>query len=149
MKVWQLLGYLGLIPFILFLWLFDNHIQDLPIKPQQAFVFYSATILSFVAGSLWRRDNSLSSKKLQLISNAFCLYAFTCLLLPLYMALLLLPLGYLLILSAEYILLLQEEHLDFDKEKDILIKHYFTMRFILTMIVSLLHAVAFICFFNY
>jgi hypothetical protein len=144
MKTWQLLGYLGLIPFIFFLCLFDNPTQYLPVTPQQAFVFYSVTILSFLAGALWRKDNSLLSKKLQIISNSFCLYAFTCLLLPLHIAIPLLPLGYLLMLRTEYLLLLQDEYLCCHKQQGMRAREYFTMRLILTVLVSSLHGIAFI-----
>jgi len=142
MKTWQLLGYLGLIPFIVFLCLFNHTTQYLTVTPQQAFVFYSVTILSFLAGALWRKDNKLSSRKFQIISNGFCLYAFACLLFPVYIAILLLSLGYLLILSTECLLL--QQHEKSPKQTEGYPKEYLTMRLNLTLLVSSLHLLAFI-----
>ena len=50
-----LLGYLGLIPFLGLVganFLFEKAVFA------QAFIFYSISIMSFVAGNLWRVDNS-------------------------------------------------------------------------------------------
>lgn len=49
------LGYLGLVPFLLLVgahFLFEHPLLS------QAFLFYSISIMSFVAGSLWRTSNS-------------------------------------------------------------------------------------------
>ena len=99
MKTWHWLGYLGLIPFVACLWLTAFPLENFPVNPQQGFLFYSATILSFISGTLWQKDKTIhyanqkspnqalealeehhwpwSSK--QIISNIFCLLAFVCL----------------------------------------------------------------------
>ena len=50
-----LLGYLGLIPFLL---LVGAHFLFEHILLSQAFMFYSISIMSFVAGTLWHESNS-------------------------------------------------------------------------------------------
>jgi hypothetical protein len=145
MKIWQLLGYLGLLPFIIFLWFFDNVTSYISVTPQQGFIFYSAIILSFLAGSLWQKHNSARAVKLQIISNAFCLYAFACLFTSINIALLLLPLGYLILMQVEY-LLCHNHHPSSSPEKDIP-AHYFMMRFILTITVSIFHGIAYTLWF--
>ena len=73
MKTWQWLGYLGLIPFVACLWLFnapiDSALNQTLFNPQQAFIFYSAIILSFLAGALWRKDTLSQDTKMQIFSN--------------------------------------------------------------------------------
>ena len=136
MKTWQWLGYLGLLPFVICLWLFEQEQAILAIEPQTAFVFYSAIILSFLAGSLWHKDATNTQSKTQIISNLFCLYAFACLFFPLYFSLFLLPAGYLGLLVFEYCCCHQK-----DKSYS---KAYFIMRLILTSLVCLLHIGAFV-----
>jgi hypothetical protein len=50
-----LLGYLGLLPFLALVG--ANFLYEIAIF-SQAFLFYSISIMSFVAGSLWRTTNS-------------------------------------------------------------------------------------------
>ena len=143
MKTWQWLGYLGLLPFIFCLWLFHMPIEgisnNLLFDPKQTFSFYSAIILSFIAGTLWRKDRVKIQSGAQILSNIFCLYAFVCLLFPLFYTLIFLPLGYFSLLLTEYIL--------FNNKGDGYTKPYFTMRLRLTTLVILLHGFALILWF--
>jgi len=156
MKTWQWLGYLGLIPFLACLWLFemsfDGSANNLLFNPQQGFVFYSAIILSFLAGVLWRKESGSflagvlwrkesgsEHSKAQIISNIFCLYAYLCLFLPGFYALIFLPFGYLSLFLAEYLLC--------NNKQDAFTNPYFIMRFRLTLLVSVLHGIALISWF--
>jgi hypothetical protein len=143
MKAWQWLGYLGLIPFLLCLWIFDAYakkeLSHFSFNPQQAFIFYSVIILSFLAGTLWRKDTLKENYCAQIFSNVFCVYAFLCLLTPLYYALILLPIGYAALFLTEYALCTNREYA--------YSKLYCSMRLQLTIIVSLLHALAFISWY--
>jgi len=143
MKTWQWLGYLGLFPFLACLWLFemsfDGSANNLLFNPQQGFVFYSAIILSFLAGVLWRKEPGGEHSKAQIISNIFCLYAYLCLFLPSFYALIFLPFGYLSLFLAEYLL--------YNNKQDVFTNPYFIMRFRLTLLVSLLHGIAVISWF--
>jgi hypothetical protein len=138
MKVWQWLGYLGLLPFVVCLWLFNTPIEgvrgSLLFDPKQTFIFYSVIILSFIAGTLWRKDNIKGESGPQIFSNLFCLYAFSCLFFPLFFALIFLPLGYFSLFLTEYIL--------FNNKGNGYTKPYFTMRLRLTTLVILLHGCA-------
>lgn len=159
MKTWHWLGYLGITPFVAFLWLTAFPLENSPVNPQQGFIFYSAIILSFIAGTLWQKDNknlnasqksqnqafeeldnrrSVWSSK-QIISNVFCLFAFVCLFLPLFYGLLILPLGYLALLLAEYML--------YHDNDQTFTKSYFKMRITLTVLVSALHCIALLTWF--
>ncbi|WP_440877201.1 DUF3429 domain-containing protein [Thalassotalea sp. PLHSN55] len=159
MKTWQWLGYLGLIPFIACLWLTTFPLDNVAVDPQQGFVFYSAIILSFIAGTLWQKDHTIckENKKSehqvlnqleqhrcalpskQIVSNVFCLLAFGCLLLPIFYGLLILPLGYLTLLLAEYVL--------YRGNDQTFTKSYFLMRFTLTVLVTSLHCIALLLWF--
>jgi hypothetical protein len=142
-QTWQWLGYLGLLPFVFFLSFSDTTLKvssyNLPYDSKHAFVFYSAIILSFLAGNLWTKDTKKDQTALPLISNIFCLYAFICLLSPLFLALILLGLGYLSIFLLEYILCKGNE--------SSYSVSYFTMRLLLTFIVCLLHCYALFSWF--
>jgi hypothetical protein len=139
MKTWQGLGYLGLIPFVAFLWLFEVSPSFNLLNPQQAFIYYSVIILSFLAGATWKKDTLETHHVSQIISNVFCLYAFMCLFIPFFYALIFLPIGYLGLLSAEFFL-----WIDADKS---FTKAYSKMRIILTMTVIGLHVVALVLWF--
>ena len=139
MKTWQWLGYLGLIPFFICLWLSASSSNKLSVNPEQAFIFYSAIILSFLSGVLWRKDTLAQNSKSQILSNILCLYAYLCLLLPIYYALVFLPFGYVGLLFTEYLLCNNKEYA--------YTKPYFTMRLILTLLVIILHGLALISWF--
>jgi hypothetical protein len=138
MKTWQWLGYLGILPFVFCLWLFNMPVEgmadNLLFDPKQTFIFYSAIILSFIAGTLWRKDRVKGESAGQILSNIFCLYAFLCLLIPLFYALIFLPLGYFSLLLTEYILC--------NNKEDGYTKPYFTMRLRLTTLVIIFHGFA-------
>ena len=131
------LGYLGLLPFCICLLLsqivnneqLESHY--LIVSIQQAFVFYSAIILSFMSGTLWQKQASKRQVKLQVLSNIFCLIAFVCLLLPAFHALIILPIAYAGLLLTEYLLRFQQQIT--------LTASYIKMRLILTLFVVLSH----------
>jgi hypothetical protein len=143
MKIWQWLGYLGLIPFAACLWLFeisiDSAANNLYFNPQQAFIFYSAIILSFLAGALWRKDTLTPHILTQIISNFLCLYAFTCLFMPIFYALIFLPLGYFSLFFVEYFLC--------NNKEDAYTTSYYSMRLRLTVLVIFFHATALISWY--
>lgn len=134
MQIKYCLGYLGLIPFILPL-IFGTTIENtLEISPLQVFIFYSAIIISFIAGTLWRKSTDNISVNLQIFSNIFSLFAFFALLLPNNIALIVLAKIYLLILLCEY-------HFDHSDRKN---HDYLKMRIRLTSLVVLLHIAGFL-----
>lgn len=133
-KTKQYLGYLGLAPFALAL-VFENLIVELlHHSAEQVFVFYSATILSFLAGTLWRKQNDKKNIKLQLLSNLFSLLAFSALLIPYYLALIVLAASYMALLHCEY-------HFDYAKLEN---HPYLKLRLKLTTLVVTLHIVAYV-----
>jgi hypothetical protein len=133
MNTWQWLGYLGLIPFIVCLFFPTLITNYWFISADKAFIFYSAIILSFLAGTLWRIKNSPSNVWAQLASNILCLFAYLCLFLPIKWALTLLPFGYFGLLIIEYCIN--------NNKIDVLTSRYLIMRFALTLIVIALHAI--------
>ena len=139
-KISTYLGYLGLLPFYIGLLLSQivNNEQPEPhsliVSIQQAFVFYSAIILSFMSGTLWQKEASKKQVKLQLISNVLCLIAFACLLMPVFYALIILPITYAGLLLTEYLLRFQQQIT--------LTASYIKMRLILTLLVVLSHVTA-------
>jgi len=137
MKAWKILGYLGLFPFIISLYL-STEMTFLGISTKQVFIAYSAVILSFIAGSIWRRDSPIYLDKQNIISNLFSLLAFTSLLLDHKLALTILALSFML-------LLLYEKSLD---KQNKLLTDYISMRFWLTLIVVLLHITAYFLWFS-
>ena len=139
----QLLGYLGLIPFVIALAFQSLIIEFFQQTPKQVFIFYSAVILSFIAGTLWRKKNDQLSIKRQYLSNIFSLMAFLALLIPQNFSLILLAVSYLAILFCEY--KLDEAQVAGTKDEGIKVenKQYFDMRLQLTSIVVLLHIIAF------
>ncbi|WP_426358926.1 DUF3429 domain-containing protein [Pseudocolwellia sp. HL-MZ19] len=136
MKTYKILGYAGVIPFIIFLSLFQYPVNDIFIDPLQGFTFYSAIIFSFIAGSLWRSDNSASNLNAQIISNILCLYAFVCLFLSTFYALLFLSFGYFILFVAEYLITNVQEDTPAETQS------YLRMRLVLTLVVNLLHSIA-------
>ena len=49
----QILGYLGLVPFLYFVWLAASNDLSFSIMPSKMFVVYSGIILTFLAGAMW------------------------------------------------------------------------------------------------
>ena len=139
-KISTYLGYLGLLPFYICL-LLSQIVNNEQLEPhslivsiQQAFVFYSAIILSFMSGTLWQKEASKKQVKLQLLSNVLCLIAFACLLMPVFYALIILPITYAGLLFTEYLLRFQQQIT--------LTASYIKMRLILTLLVVLSHVTA-------
>lgn len=134
MKAWQWLGYLGLAPFIICLFFPSLIPSQWGVSPEQGFIFYSAIILSFMSGTLWKKDASAPNTRSQITSIVFCLFSYLCLFFPLYFALIVLPFGYFALLITEYLLCN-------DKENSFSLQ-YLKMRILLTLFVSLLHGIA-------
>jgi len=139
MKAWTLLGYLGLIPLLTPLLVTELYPSDLFGDMKNTFHFYSASILCFLSGTLWKVDHKVDYKNRQLASNLFCLYGFMCLLIPLYYALFFLLAGYIGFFIVECIACRKETKRFTDEYK--------AMRIILTVAVCLLHLLAFILWF--
>jgi hypothetical protein len=137
MKSWQLLGYLGLLPFIGFLYLSVN-VENPNITAQQAFVAYSAIIVSFIAGTLWRKDDHHINQ--QITSNTLSLIAFLALLIERDLALIILVFSFLF-------LFIYEQKLAKDTQQNNLNANYMKMRFWLTLIVVSLHITAYFLWF--
>lgn len=139
MKSWQLLGYLGLLPFITSLYLSVESVSWV-IAAKQAFVAYSAIIVSFIAGSIWRKDDEHTQKKQQIISNSFSLLAF--------ISLLTYPNIALIILSFSFLFLyVYERDLAKCSTDENRTSEYMAMRFWLTLIVISMHITAYILWF--
>lgn len=136
MRVWQLLGYLGLLPFIGLILMSLTNVSLNSITPEQGFIFYSVCILSFLSGTLWRKDRLVKNNTTLVLSNLFCLYSFACLFFSSSIALSLLVFGYIALLAVEYYLS--------RKNSNTLNLSYFQMRAILTLTVCALHGWAFI-----
>lgn len=137
MKTWKVLGYLGLIPFIVCLYLTSEAVF-LGVSTKQAFVAYSAVILSFIAGTIWRRGVSTHHDKRNIISNIFSLIAFACLLVAQKVALIILALSFMLLFVYENSI----------GKQDKLPTDYMNMRFWLTQIVVLLHITAYMLWYG-
>ncbi len=140
MKTSQWLGYLGLWPFILLVFYPGLVNKVLTVSPVDGFIFYSAIILSFLSGTLWKRHTFLKNSYSQFAANIFCLIAFFCLLIPFSLSIIILPFAYIGLLITEYFLGSKKDHANNNQ--------YFKMRVILTFIVSTLHVVAFIRWFS-
>ncbi|WP_246047225.1 DUF3429 domain-containing protein [Colwellia ponticola] len=137
MKTWKILGYLGLLPFIIFLYL-SSETVIWGIDTKQAFIAYSAIILSFVAGTIWRRDAETYHHKRYIISNILSLIAFVALLLTYKVALIVLLLSFILLFIYENSI----------GKQDKTPSSYMNMRFWLTQLVVLLHITAYFLWFN-
>jgi hypothetical protein len=101
MTTWKILGYAGLIPFVSCLAL-GSYFDNLVFESQQLFIAYSAIILSFIAGSLWRVNDKKHYKNRQVISNLFALIAFSALCIAPLLGLILLTTSFPLILFCEF-----------------------------------------------
>jgi hypothetical protein len=139
MKSWQLLGYLGLLPFIASLYLSVESVNWV-IAAKQAFVAYSAIIVSFIAGSIWRKDDNNTHIKQQIISNTFSLLAFITLLTYTNVALIILAFSFLFL----YIYERELAKCSTDENRTY---EYMNMRFWLTLTVISLHITAYILWF--
>jgi hypothetical protein len=135
MKSWQLLGYLGLLPFIACLYLSIETV-DLNITAKQAFIAYSAIIISFIAGTLWRKDNNSTYVSQQIISNVISLIAFVTLLIERDIALIILAFSFL------FLFIFEKKSVSCITENSV-ITGYMTMRFWLTLMVVSLHIIAY------
>ncbi len=134
----NLLGYLGLLPFALSAVMSLVGTSPIGADPRFLFTSYSAIILSFLGGVLWGRclgqSVARASRIVLLLSNCFALMAWSGLLLgdtaykP---TLLVLMLGYLLVYLAE------RRHIDADATD--LIRYYMKMRLVLTSLVISTH----------
>lgn len=102
-KLWQSLGYAGLIPFIFFTWLYLVGLTKVGVDIDFVFICYSAVILSFMAGSLWLQRHKDGVIIPSLGSNLLSLLAFFSILQSPQIALTLLTLGYLLLIALEFI----------------------------------------------
>lgn len=135
MKSWQLLGYLGLLPFIVSLYLSVESVSW-SITAKQAFIAYSAIIVSFIAGTIWRNDDNTSHIQQQLISNAFSLLAFISLFTYYKVSLIFLALSFLF-------LFFYEKKLSISNGETNRKPAYIVMRLWLTFIVVSLHITAY------
>lgn len=134
----KILGYLGLIPFMICLLLSLLNLSFYNIEPHTVFIYYSVAILSFLSGSLWHCGQQSNHTMVIILSNIICLFAFACLLLPVNNSLLVLPFGY-------FILLLTEQTIA--KKLAWYTSSYLSMRIILTLIVSGFHIIAYYLWF--
>ncbi len=131
MNTWKALGYAGLIPFFGCLTL-SAYIDNLGFNSQQIFIAYSAIILSFIAGSLWRVEDNNAHKNRQLVSNIFSLIAFSALCVNFLAGLIILASSYPLILFFEYRITVKSAQK----------RHYMIMRCKLSFLVFLAHIFA-------
>lgn len=102
-KLWQILGYSGLIPFIALTWLYLYGVTKLGVAIDFVFICYSAVILSFMAGSLWLQRHEDGMIMPSLGSNLLSLLAFVSILQTPHIALILLTFGFLLLIGLEFI----------------------------------------------
>lgn len=129
-KLWRVLGFAGLIPFVACTWLYSIGIMKLGVSIVYVFTCYSAIILSFMSGSIWLQQHDEKVLAPTVLSNLFSLLAFLCLLLEPRIALSVLAVAYLL-------LLIFEVFYDLFKDKP---SEYKSMRIWLTIVVVLCHA---------
>lgn len=106
-KIMQLLGFAGLIPFLVFSLAQLMGVElPLPVDPMTLLLTYGAIILSFLAGILWgraiHRADSEPTNTLLVLSNAFALLAWFSLLLDsVFWTLLIQMIGFALVLTFE------------------------------------------------
>lgn len=99
---WWVLGWSGALPFIALLILSLWPVIDIAWPPTYMFILYSACILSFLSGSIWRPESSANYSIPTLSSNFITLVAFAAALLNSKVSLLLLCAGYLAIIFIEF-----------------------------------------------
>ncbi|MFQ3197487.1 MAG: hypothetical protein ACI8R9_002631 [Paraglaciecola sp.] len=136
MKTWQTLGYLGLIPFVACLYP-GTETLVWGIDKEQAFIAYSAIILSFIAGTIWKAQQQPHHTRQEIVSNVFSLIAFVSLLVGGDIAIAILAVSYLLLFIYENNLIKKGKAGDPTGD-------YIKMRFWLTLSVVLLHIPALI-----
>ena len=106
-KLMQLLGYVGLIPFLVASLASLMELDlPIPVSPMTLLLTYGAIILSFMAGTLWgraiHRADSEATNSLLLLSNAFALTAWLTLLLnSVFWSLLVQMIGFALLIAFE------------------------------------------------
>lgn len=109
-KLMQLLGYAGLVPFLVTaLAELMGLSLSLPVSPMTLLVTYGAVVLSFLSGTLWGRSihraDSEATNSLLLLSTAFAVMAWLTLLLSsVFWSLLLQMVGFALLLTFERVL---------------------------------------------
>jgi heme/copper-type cytochrome/quinol oxidase subunit 2 len=101
-----------------------------------SFICYSAIILSFIAGSLWRESSIYGNSQTQIISNLISLIAFVCILVNISTSLIVLPITYAFIFVYQLKLYNQSSNKELSSE-------YMIMRFWLTLAVIIFHLLAF------
>ena len=135
MKTSQILGYMGLIPFVISFYLSIQNISW-QIDTKHVFIAYSAIILSFVAGTFWQTSEQKKHNRKNIISNIVSLFAFLALLVNYPLALTILAINYL------FLFLYESRLVKLNKQCDIN-PAYMKMRFRLTLVVILLHGAAY------
>ena len=154
MKTRQILGYAGIAPFLLGIY-FSTGNFNVGIHKTLPFIAYSAVILSFLAGSLWKvhmihpcennekqrmyLDHDSFSEQ-QIVSNVISVLAFISVLILPEISLILLALGYVFIWF-------YERRINGTNSFDELPENYLSMRTHLTFIVFLLHLLTYILWF--
>ncbi|MCL1037111.1 DUF3429 domain-containing protein [Shewanella submarina] len=124
----SLLGYAGLLPFVLAIIYSLTGSAEAEKVSTQVFVSYSAIILSFLCGALWHKVRAANwSRPLLLVTNILTLLGWACLALSPTLALLALTLCY-------EVVLVIEQWADRDETRE-----YLTLRRRLTAIVIGLH----------
>lgn len=130
-KLWLYLGYAGLLPFVSLALLSAFTNIEIGLSTHFVFTCYSASILSFLAGSIWLQGQTQRLFGPTLCSNLITLLAFISLLLSYPIGIVLLLIGYLLVFWIEIAFNLYANKPD----------GYKTMRSWLTIIVVLCHFV--------
>lgn len=162
MKTWQTLGYLGVLPFIIALFYsvnsqlvdkaFGNFFELMPDTSLNMsaiyfpFLAYSAVIISFLAGSMWRITLENNNRHL-LLSNGMTVLVFSALFIPANMGVVLLALAYIVLFFTERRGINRYFSQKSDSAEKLLLTHYINMRLHLTLIVFTLHALAYVLWF--
>jgi|GEM_PF-2020816 len=129
-KVMAVLGYAGLIPFVLCVLAAFFELTFLDLQPGIVFCTYSVVIVTFLSGTIWGKSLYCDDNKLfyLLSSNLFTLIAWVCLLTAhLLIALLVLALCFVALLFIEA------------RQPNVMGRYYIVMRISLTSIVVVLH----------
>ena len=146
-KLTILLGYLGLIPFLVPLWQMTVAVGSgqgvdgaaiFGLYAPYVFITYSAIILSFLGGILWSKGRFIAQKRSSniavIFSNLMALSAWASLIIINFSSLLTM-FAVALLLAGFGSLLLAERSLEIDSED----RTYWRMRLVLTMIVIVAH----------